>query len=122
MGSDRSRQIRPHFAPSDASRAAALTRARRTSRATVLAVPETPKERRKRIIAANLRRFREAQEPRMTQQQLADQLGVDRSHVVRWENQVWEPNGDHIDALARILGVEPYEFYREAREPNGAPA
>jgi DNA-binding transcriptional regulator YiaG len=102
----------PHLAASDTSRAVALTRASDAARATVLRVPgETPKDRRKRVIATNIRRFRTA--AKLTQGALAERIGVDRSHVVRWEGAVWEPGAEHLEELADVFGVPVFEFYRE---------
>ena len=42
----------------------------------------------------------------LTQQQLADKLGVHRSIVIRWENGEVIPNADNIKKLAEIFHIK----------------
>lgn len=50
----------------------------------------------------------------MTKQELADQLGVSPAAVGQYEAGVITPRTDHLDTLARILGV-PVAFFAAAR-------
>jgi ribosome-binding protein aMBF1 (putative translation factor) len=81
-------------------------------RGTLPVVPdETPKQRRKRIVAFNLRRIRLMRG--FSQQALARRVGVDRTHFVKWEGARWEPDPKYIEKLADELGVSQHEFYLE---------
>lgn len=44
---------------------------------------------------------------RITQQDLADAVGVGKGTVAKWETDVQAPAGDNLIALARALEVEP---------------
>jgi ribosome-binding protein aMBF1 (putative translation factor) len=79
---------------------------------TVSSVPtETAREREKRIIGANIKRYREARG--WTQLELGNATGVDRTQIVRWEHGVWKPDPDHMERLAKMLGVTLADFYKE---------
>ena len=54
-------------------------------------------------IGENIRRLRRAAD--MTQEQLADKLGVAYQSVSRWENQTTYPDIEFLPALAGIFGV-----------------
>jgi transcriptional regulator with XRE-family HTH domain len=58
----------------------------------------------------------------LTQQQLADQLGVHPSNVGFWERAAKPPRGDVLAALAEALGVSMDELMRTAPpKPKPAP-
>jgi DNA-binding XRE family transcriptional regulator len=104
--------FRSQNATGAAPRGVTLHLARRAPRGTVPRVPgETPKQHRRRVVAANLRRCRRARG--LTQEQLAERIGVERPSVVKWERARWEPSAGHLEQLAAALGVEASEFYRE---------
>ena len=54
-------------------------------------------------IGENIRRLRRAAD--MTQEQLADKLGVAYQSVSRWENGTTYPDIEFLPALASIFGV-----------------
>ena len=54
-------------------------------------------------VGENIRRLRRAAD--MTQEQLADKLGVAYQSVSRWENQTTYPDIEFLPALAGIFGV-----------------
>ena len=54
-------------------------------------------------IGENLRRLRRAAD--MTQEQLADKLGVAYQSVSRWENGTTYPDMEFLPVLAGIFGV-----------------
>lgn len=47
----------------------------------------------------------------LTQQQLADIVGVKRLCVARWESGASVPNGKNLLSLADALGCEPSELF-----------
>jgi PAS domain-containing protein/DNA-binding XRE family transcriptional regulator len=101
------------LAASDATRVALLNSLNGARRATLPQMPdETPRERRKRIIGENIRQFREAKN--LSKGALARRLEVDRTQLIRWEAGTWEPNPDHLEALAAALEVPVHAFYVEA--------
>ena len=70
----------------------------------VSSVPtETAREREKRIIGANIKRYREARG--WTQAELATATRVDRTQVLRWEHGVFKPDPEHMERLGKMLGV-----------------
>jgi len=48
-----------------------------------------------------------------TQQQLADILGVDRTHVWKWENGLSKPRAKWFPKMAEALGVDAVYLIRE---------
>lgn len=49
----------------------------------------------------------------LTQEQLADQSGVGRSTIIRWENgQITEPEPAQVRAAAEVLGIQLETAYR----------
>lgn len=107
------REFRLQIPAYSAARAATRHFAQGGLSGTVTAVPgETATDRRRRVIATNLRRFREARG--FSQPQLAVLIGVkDRIQISRWESAHREPSPEHIELLADALGVPTHEFYRE---------
>ncbi len=45
---------------------------------------------------------------KITQQQLADRMGVTRQAVSSWVQNVYVPSYNHIFAIAEILDINPY--------------
>lgn len=44
---------------------------------------------------------------RLTQQDLADAVGVTQTNISYWESGTHQPKGKHIFKLAEVLGVAP---------------
>src|SRR5262245_61511166 len=49
----------------------------------------------------------------LTQEQLAEKVGVKRGAIARWESGTREPSWSNVVALARALGVECTAFLQE---------
>jgi transcriptional regulator with XRE-family HTH domain len=58
--------------------------------------------------ARTLRQLRE--ESGLTQFQVAQQLGVTITTVSSWERDASEPGGRHLQKLARLYGVSPFDI------------
>lgn len=52
----------------------------------------------------------------LTQQELAEQLGIGQSAVAMWETQGFMPRTDKLPALAKILGCTIDELLRVDKE------
>ncbi len=66
-------------------------------------------------IGKNIKAYREAKG--LTQEQLADQMGVTRQAVSNWENMKTQPDIDTLFRLAQIFGISVEELiYGEKRE------
>ena len=50
---------------------------------------------------------------KMTQEFVADQLGVSRQTVSKWETGVSDPSTSHLLRLAKLFGVSPAELLKE---------
>ena len=48
----------------------------------------------------------------ITDEKLADEIGVERPTVTRWRSQQHRLNPDKIGAIAKALDVEPAELWR----------
>lgn len=46
----------------------------------------------------------------LSQEDLADSVGVSRQTVSQWENDKFQPGSENIDALCRVLGLKREEF------------
>lgn len=55
---------------------------------------------------------------KLTQRQLAQQLGVSNTSVSNWEKNLSKPDADMIQKLCGILRLQPNDFYA-AEEPAG---
>ncbi len=64
----------------------------------------------RKVFATNLRRLRH--ERKFSQEQLAQDAGVDRAHLSRVERAVTYVGLEIIEKLAAILEVDPAEFFR----------
>lgn len=62
----------------------------------------------RRVFGANLRRLRRT--GGLTQEQLAEATGLDRSYVSLLENAHCNVSLDNICKIAAVLGVEPHEL------------
>ena len=62
----------------------------------------------------SIRRLRER--AGMSQAQLAEKIGVDRSAVAKWESAGVFPRADKIPALATALGCTVNDLYRTDTE------
>lgn len=62
-----------------------------------------------RIWGQNLARRREALE--LSQQKIADQVGVRQTTYSRWENGVHEPPLHLRPAIAKVLGCSVYDLF-----------
>jgi transcriptional regulator with XRE-family HTH domain len=54
----------------------------------------------------------------LTQQQLADRLGVDQASVSRWEREKGEPGVSQVALLASVLGVPVADLIPPAKPPR----
>lgn len=59
----------------------------------------------------NIVKLRKGQ--KLTQQQLADMVGVEQPTIQRWEKNKREPDYEALTSLAEALGVEPGAFFAE---------
>ena len=60
------------------------------------------------ILAANLKRLRKAKG--LSQEELAHQVGIDRTYVSALERRVYAASIDLVDRLARALQVDPQDL------------
>lgn len=58
----------------------------------------------------------------LTQEQLAEKLGVARQTLARWENNLTSPDAESLGKMAQIFGVSVGSFYEEKTQPMPAPA
>jgi transcriptional regulator with XRE-family HTH domain len=63
----------------------------------------------RRLISKNLRKLRSARG--MTQEDLADAAGIDRSYISEIENERFSVSADLVEKLADVFGVAIYEMY-----------
>jgi transcriptional regulator with XRE-family HTH domain len=57
----------------------------------------------------------------LTQQQLADRVGVDLNSVQRWEAGLSFPRSQHLARLCQALGVQPDEIVEADEWPTRRP-
>ena len=53
---------------------------------------------------------------RMTQEFVADRLGVSRQAVSKWENGTSDPSTSNLLALARLFDISPEELLKELQK------
>ena len=63
-------------------------------------------------VSENIRRYRD--EFGLTQAQLADKIGVDRTSVTQWENGVAKPRFGNMAKLAEVFGVDVTDIVAES--------
>ena len=54
----------------------------------------------------------------MTQEFVAESLGVSRQAVSKWESGLSDPNTTNLIAVAKLFGVTPEELIKEAQGSN----
>ena len=52
---------------------------------------------------------------RLSQEKLAEMVGVDRSNVAKWEAGVHKPRADMLLTLARVLGCTVDELLNDCK-------
>lgn len=52
----------------------------------------------------------------MTQEFVAEQLGVSRQAVSKWENGTSDPSTSNLLALAKLYGISPEELLKEVHQ------
>src|SRR5260370_2793650 len=67
-------------------------------------------------IGGRLRELREGKG--LTQDRLAELVGVKRDAVARWEADVREPGWSNVVALAQALGISCEDFLQAPAEPH----
>ena len=66
------------------------------------------------ILAANLKRFRN--DRGLSQEELADRAGIDRTYVSSLERMVYAAGIDVVDRLAKALGLEAADLLKAPRD------
>lgn len=66
------------------------------------------------IVATNIRRIR--QERNLTQEALADLVGINRNYVGMLERQENSPTVAMLERLATALEIDPIEFFQSHRD------
>jgi DNA-binding XRE family transcriptional regulator len=54
-------------------------------------------------------------EKKMTQEFVAETLGVSRQAVSKWESGISDPSTSNLVALAKLFGIEPEDLLREVQ-------
>ncbi len=67
-----------------------------------------------------LKKFREKQAPRLTQQQLAKMLGVSRTTIARWETGTRKVDRDILQDVSAKTDISPRELRPDLAELLGA--
>jgi transcriptional regulator with XRE-family HTH domain len=70
----------------------------------------------RQLFATNLRRIRH--DRKVSQEALAHDAGVDRAYLSRVERAVTYVGLEIVEKLARILEVDPAEFFRRPSRPG----
>lgn len=58
---------------------------------------------------------------KMTQQELADKVGISQAHIARIEKNERGLDVDVLPIFAKALGVEPWELLPKEMQPNISP-
>lgn len=61
------------------------------------------------MIGNNIAKFRKSR--KLTQQQLADAIKVERTTISKIENGVWQPSGDTMKAISDVFQVPLGEIF-----------
>lgn len=64
----------------------------------------------RRVVAQNLRRIR--RERGLSQEELADQAGLNRNYVGMIEREENAPTVDALEQLSEALNIDPVSFFR----------
>jgi len=67
-------------------------------------------------VADNIRRYREEMD--LTQAQLAEKVGVDRTAVTQWETGVSSPRMGNVEKLASVFNVRVSDIVSDAFRPR----
>jgi transcriptional regulator with XRE-family HTH domain len=70
----------------------------------------------RQVFATNLRRIRH--DRKLSQERLANDAGVDRAYLSRVERAVTYVGLEIVEKLAKILDVDPVEFFRKPARPG----
>ncbi|UWU84906.1 helix-turn-helix domain-containing protein [Bradyrhizobium yuanmingense] len=70
----------------------------------------------RQVFATNLRRIRH--DRKLSQERLANDAGVDRAYLSRVERAVTYVGLEIVEKLAKILDVDPAEFFRKPPGPG----
>jgi transcriptional regulator with XRE-family HTH domain len=62
------------------------------------------------VFALNLRRYRHA--AKLSQEELADRAGIDRTYISSLERSKYAAGIDVVDRIATVLGVEASDLLR----------
>ena len=54
----------------------------------------------------------------MTQEFIAETVGVSRQAVSKWESGLTDPSTSNLMALAKLFGVTPEELLKETQQKN----
>jgi transcriptional regulator with XRE-family HTH domain len=65
----------------------------------------------RRLVARNLRRLR--QKSGLTQEELADQAGLNRNYIGMLEREENAPTVDSLEQIAEALSIDPIAFFQE---------
>lgn len=68
------------------------------------------------MFGENLKKYRKR--AGLTQSQLGDCLGIDYSHVGKWERNVNRPRLEMVEKIANVLGVSISNLYSHAGDTN----
>ncbi len=49
----------------------------------------------------------------LSQEDLAEKIGVSRQTIYKWESNVVQPNSENINVLCDALGIDKEEFYKD---------
>ncbi len=68
------------------------------------------------IVSANIKRYRKKM--RMTQSQLAEQIGKTVEMVCQLENNIASTKLSTLEAIAHVFGIEPYQLLLPREYPD----
>lgn len=71
------------------------------------------------VLADTVKKKRKARN--LTQAQLAEQTGINRSIIGRLENETFKPSIDQLEALAQVLNFEVTDLYVESEKSGASP-
>ena len=90
----------------------AVKKSRKNNPAYVPSEPVTPQQEEiRKTLAQTLKELRN--DKNMTQEFVAESLGVSRQAVSKWENGTSEPSTTNLIAIAKLYGIEPEELLKK---------